>query len=118
MFSREVVCTDQFIEMPPTAQALYLQLAMSADDDGFVASPNAIAKGLYGAKRQLDLLKDNGYIIPFRSGVIVITHWRVCNTLQNDRYKPTKFTAEFSQLAIQNNTYARVSDDICIPNVT
>ena len=39
MFSKDVVETDKFLNMPLTSQALYFHLGMEADDDGFVASP-------------------------------------------------------------------------------
>ncbi len=39
MFSLDAVGTDNFMEMPLFAQALYFHLGMRADDDGFISSP-------------------------------------------------------------------------------
>lgn len=36
--------TDDFVELPVAAQALYFHLGMRADDDGFVSSPKKITK--------------------------------------------------------------------------
>ena len=39
MFSKKIVSSDAFLEMPLSSQALYFHLAMYADDDGFVSNP-------------------------------------------------------------------------------
>ena len=39
MFSKDVVCSDRFLDMPASAQALYFQYGLEADDDGFVSAP-------------------------------------------------------------------------------
>lgn len=33
MFSKDVVCSDRFLDMPASAQALYFQYGLEADDD-------------------------------------------------------------------------------------
>ena len=44
MFSRELVESDQFLELPLSAQGLYMHICMEADDDGFVNNANRIRK--------------------------------------------------------------------------
>lgn len=44
IFSVDVIDTDDFLELPSSAQALYFHLGMRADDNGFVSSPNKIIK--------------------------------------------------------------------------
>ena len=44
MFSLDVIDTDNFLDMPLSAQGLYFHLGMRADDDGFIASPKKINK--------------------------------------------------------------------------
>ena len=39
MFSKTVIDSDVFSDMPLTTQALYFHLGMRADDDGFVNNP-------------------------------------------------------------------------------
>ena len=65
MFSVDVVCTDKFIEMPSSTQALYFQLGMKADDDGFIASPKQITRMVGAGEDYLKLLIAKGFIIPF-----------------------------------------------------
>lgn len=44
MFSKIIIDSDAFLEMPATAQILYFHLAMRADDDGFISSPKRIMR--------------------------------------------------------------------------
>jgi len=99
MFSIDVTETDSFLEMPLTAQALYFHLGMRGDDDGFVSNPRSIMRVAGCSEGDLAILAEAGYIISFRSGVIVISDWKVNNNLRNDRYKPTTFQSERSMLS-------------------
>ena len=44
MFSKPLTSSDLFLEMPKDAQLLYFHLALDADDDGFINSPNKIIR--------------------------------------------------------------------------
>ena len=99
MFCVDVTETDSFLEMPLTAQALYFHLGMRGDDDGFVSNPRSIMRVAGCSECDLAILAEAGYIISFRSGVIVISDWKVNNNLRNDRYKPTTFQSERSMLS-------------------
>lgn len=103
MFSLQVIDTDRFMDMPLSAQALYFHLGMHGDDDGFVSSPRKIARAAGCNDGDLRLLASSGYIIPFESGVIVITDWNVNNTLKNDRYHETVYTEERSQISLDSS---------------
>lgn len=105
MFSADVVCTDKFLEMPASSQALYLQLGMKADDDGFVSAPKQITRMTNASEDDFRILISKGYIIPFDSGVIVIKEWRVNNYLRKDRYTETRHLKEKSALEIVNDVY-------------
>ena len=98
MFSLQVTDTDRFLDMSASAQALYFHLGMHGDDDGFVSSPRKIARIAGCNDDDLRLLAAKGYIIPFESGVVVITDWNINNTLKNDRYHPTIYAEEKSML--------------------
>ncbi|MFR3791361.1 MAG: hypothetical protein ACLTWO_05445 [Blautia massiliensis (ex Durand et al. 2017)] len=98
MFSLSVVDTDRFLDMPVSTQALYFHLGMHGDDDGFVSGPRKIARAAGCNDDDLRLLIQKKYIIPFKSGVVVITDWKINNTLKNDRYKPTVYQDELNEL--------------------
>ena len=44
MFNVDIVGSDAFLDLAHTAQALYFQLGMRADDDGFVGNPKTIQR--------------------------------------------------------------------------
>lgn len=98
MFSVDVVETDAFLDLPPKAQALYFHLGMRADDDGFVASPRSIMRVIGCNAGDLKRLEAAGYVISFDSGVLVVTDWKINNTLKNDRHRKTVFQNEFALL--------------------
>lgn len=105
MFSLDVIDTDNFLDMPLSAQGLYFHLGMRADDDGFIASPKKITKLINASNDDLKLLIAKGYLLPFESGVVVIRHWRQNNYVKGDRYKNTIYQDEKKQLCAINNIY-------------
>lgn len=102
MFTQKIIDSDAFMEMPTSAQALYFHLNMRADDDGFVNNPKKITRCVGAAEDDLKLLIVKRFIIAFDSGVIVIKHWRMHNTLKMDRYHPTDYQEEFQMLQLKD----------------
>lgn len=100
MISREVICSDEFVEMSFVSQALYFQMLINADDDGFVSNPKQITRSIGATEEAMHELLSNNYIIQFKTGIIVLRHWLAQNKVQADRYKPTKFSAEKNQLSV------------------
>ena len=103
MFSTAVMETDAFLDLPDKAKTLYFYLCMNADDDGFVGAPKKVMRIAKSTEAALRLLVDQGWIIWFDSGVVVITDWRLHNTLQNDRYKETIYKKELAMLRQDEN---------------
>ena len=103
MFTQKIIDSDAFLEMPTSAQALYFHLNMRADDDGFVNNPKKITRYVGAAEDDLKLLLLKRFIIGFDSGVIVIKHWRMHNTLKTDRYRPTDYQEELATLRLKEN---------------
>lgn len=122
MFSLDVVNTDRFLDMSISARLLYFDLGMRADDEGFVGSPNMIIRSTGNTHESMSELIEQGYVIPFQSGVIVIPHWKMNNYLQNDRIAPTIYTDEKGQLSIgENKIYSKEENSMdteCIQNVS
>lgn len=101
MFSPAVVCDEKFIDMPTSTQALYFQLGMHADDDGFVG-PKKVMRIMGAGEDDLKILLTKKFIIPFESGVIVIRHWKVNNLVRKDWYRPTINTDEYALIKANN----------------
>lgn len=103
MFTKSIIDSDAFLEMPLSAQALYFHLNMRADDDGFVNNPKRITGYVNASADDLKILLAKRFIIRFDSGVIVIKHWRMHNTLKSDRYHPTDYQDELALLCVKPN---------------
>lgn len=103
MFSLDVVDTDRFLELPASSQSLYFHLGMRADDDGFVSSPKKITSMVNCSNDDLKLLLAKEFLLPFESGVVVVTDWRINNYIQKDRYNETQYTDEKRLLEIKDN---------------
>ena len=103
MFSMDIVDSDAFLDLTPSAQALYFHLCMRADDDGFVGNAKKIIRMLDLSDIDLDLLIDRRFVLDFGNGVICIKHWWMNNTIRADRYTPTNYTDEKKRLEIKEN---------------
>lgn len=126
MLSRDVTESDEYISLSFAAQALYVQLSVAADDDGLLNSALKAMNTIGVGEQVLDELEEHGLIIRFPSSkVIAITHWRVNNYIQKDRYHATVYKAQAAMLKInQNNEYTLISpeevdvDTKCIQSVS
>lgn len=115
MFSMNIVDSDAFLDMPQSTQNLYFHLCMRADDDGFVGNPKKILRLIGGAVDDLRVLVTKKFVLDFENGVIVIKHWRMHNTLQTDRYKPTSYLDERKKLFIKEDksyTFDKAKADV------
>jgi len=102
MFSPDIVSSDAFLEMPPSTQALYFQLGMKADDDGFV-NPKMVMRTIGSTEDELKVLIGKRFVLPFENGVIVIKHWKINNLVRKDWYRPTIYVEQKEQLFIKPN---------------
>lgn len=122
MFTNKIIDSDAFLDMPLSTHALYFHLNMRADDDGFINNPKRIMRTIGASEDDLRLLLAKRFVIGFESGVIVIKHWRMHNTLKKDRYNPTQYQEEYALLDVKSNKSYTERDVIdapevvCIPN--
>lgn len=102
MFHKAVVESDLFQQMPAASQALYLHICMHADDDGFVNNPRQLARMCGAKESHLATLSEKNFLMPFED-VAVVRHWRMANSLKNDRLKPLRYPQIAKKLYIQEN---------------
>ena len=104
MFSKHIVDSDAFLEMPLSTQALYFHLNMKADDDGFVGSPKRIMRMIGANEDEYKVLIAKKFGIQFEGqSVCVIKHWLVHNVLRKDTYKPTLYDDLKRKILKKNN---------------
>ena len=112
MFSKTIVDSDAFLEMPLSTQALYFHLSMRADDDGFLNNARKIQRIIGASDDDLKLLVAKKFIIPFETGVIVIKHWKIHNYIRGDRKKNTVYSEELSMLEEKDNGAYELRNDL------
>ena len=103
MFSKKIVESSGFYEMPATAQALYIHLNMDADDDGFNNQVSLSMFKSHATNSDIELLFAKKFIIAFEDGIIVIKHWKINNTIRKDTYKPTAYIENLRLLEVKEN---------------
>ena len=115
MFSLKVIDTDEFLDMPQSSQYLYYNLAMRADDDGFISNPKRVMRMIGCNDDDLKILVAKQYVIPFERGICVIRHWRIHNLIRTDRYTETEYLQEKGELSLKNGKYEKKEQNV-IPN--
>lgn len=103
MFSRTIVDSDAFLDMPMSAQALYFHLGMVADDDGFVGNPRRVLRNVGGNDDDMKVLISKRFLLAFDSGIVVIKHHRINNNWDSANCKRTVYLEEFEKLYIKQN---------------
>ena len=103
MFDLAIINQDSFYELPMDAKALYFLLGMEADDEGFV-NPKKILRLYGGSEDSIKILIVKHYLIPFKSGVVVITDWKRNNYLDKNKIKETIYIEEKSSISYNEKT--------------
>ncbi|WP_290627536.1 hypothetical protein [Lactobacillus sp.] len=112
MFSKLVVDTDNFMDLPASAKVLYFYLNIYADDDGFVSNPKTIKRMINASDDDLKILIAKQYLLAFEDGAMVIRHWRIHNYIRKDRYNGTAFQEDKSQLLTGENGEYLLAKDV------
>lgn len=102
MIHRKVIESDAFYALPESAQALYTHLCINADDDGFINCASSIAVRIKAGKAALQKLVDSRFVLRFGE-IYVIKHWRIGNSLRNDRLKTPTFPGIAAQIWVKSN---------------
>lgn len=116
MFSLKIVDTDAFLDMPQSSQLLYFHFNMRADDEGFVGNPKKIMRMVGASDDDLKVLLAKRFILSFESGVVVIKHWLIHNTIRMDRFSPTTYKEEKNLLEVKENKSYTENKELRQPN--
>ena len=113
MFSKTIIDSDAFLDMPLSTQALYFHLSMRADDEGFVGNPRKILRMIGASEDDIKILILKRFILTFDSGIVVIKHWKIHNYIQNDRFKETTYLEEKATLTLDGKrAYTECIQDV------
>lgn len=122
MLSKKITDNDNFISLSASAQALYMHLVMSADDEGFCDQVSLAMFKAHSGAQDLEALISKKYLMQFENGVIVIKHWKINNWIRQDRLNPTAHQEEKSQIVEKSNgsyswqTHVSQLSDTCQSN--
>lgn len=106
MFSRDIVRSDAFLDLPISSQALYFHLGMEADDRGYVNNPKTVIRSVGVTVGDLEQLANKKFILIRENSLILIKHWKMNNLIKNDRFKETKYVDDLKKLFFdENNSY-------------
>lgn len=112
MFSKQIIDSDAFLDMPTSSQVLYFHLVMRADDEGFVGNPKKVMRMIGVGDDDFKILIAKRFILSFESGVIVIKHWLIHNAIRMDRFNQTSYQDEKKLITTkENKAYTE-----CLPN--
>ena len=100
MISVDVLGSDKYVRLPFSSQAIYIQMILNADDDGFVDNVESLIRILGIEKKYYRELVNREFVIEFDTGVAAIAHWRKMNKVRADRYCPTDYTKELKSLTV------------------
>lgn len=114
--AKTICLSDAFLDMPYSARCLYFTLLLNADDDGFVNNPKSLMRITGAVNDDMNILISKKFVLIFESGVIVIKHWRIHNTIKNDRYVETKYKEEKACLELDENKAYTQINGMCIQN--
>lgn len=103
MVSQQICDSDAFLDMPISSQALYFHFLIRADDEGFIGNPKKIMKIVGVQEDDLKVLLTKRFILGFESGVLVIKHWLIHNTIRMDRFNTTSYEKEKESLYVKEN---------------
>ena len=101
MISCEIIESDKFYALSPTAQAIYFHLNLNADDDGVVDNWQSIIRTMKARKEHLSALFDSELLLQLPNGAIFITHWSKHNSISPGRYIPGIYRNELTKLIAQ-----------------
>lgn len=99
MLAKSIIDTDQFMNMSLSARMLYVDLAIRADDDGFI-SPKKVMRMTEATEEDLKELVVNDYLFQFSTGIVVIIDWVIHNTIRRDMYHKSLYTKERALIKI------------------
>lgn len=99
MFSADICTSDAFLDMSHSAQALYLQLNVSADSQGVVSNVRRVLRSGDYAEEHLNELKESGFIIEIDAltvRLVVVSHWWEMNKLDRRNFFQSQHQTELN----------------------
>lgn len=102
-FSKKIVRSDDFLDLPATTQLLYFQLGMEADDRGYINNARSVIKLVGCTKGDLEMLIAKRFVLVRKETLILIKGWRINNTIQPTRISETLYVDDLKFLYLDEH---------------
>ncbi len=103
MFSKDIVRSDEFLDLSATAQLLYFHLGMEADDRGYVNNVKSIIRLIGTSYCDLEQLVNKKFVLLREGSLVLIKGWRINNSIQPSRIVETKHLEDLKKLYFDEN---------------
>lgn len=111
MLDKNFILSDHFTTLNWAAQLLYIRLMLSADDDGFVANAQTQQRMIGTRYQPLKHLEEAHLIHTFDSGVTLLLHWNVHNSIRKNAYIPTQYISEKALVILDKSKIYRLKTE-------
>ena len=102
-FSKKIVRSDDFIDLPATTQLLYFQLGMEADDRGYINNAKSVIKLVGCSIGDLEMLIAKRFVMVREEKLILIKGWKINNTIQPTRISESLYVDDLKLLYIDEH---------------
>lgn len=111
MISKKVLQNESFFRLPSSAQALYVQLVLSADDAGVVDSVSAVCRMCNQRMTSVRALLDGDFILKVADDRYLITDWFRQNKIQPSRMQKSEYLSDLERFEVGADDRYRIRQD-------
>lgn len=103
MFSKEIVRSDAFLDLPVSSRELYFQLGMDTDDRGYIPNAKSVIRLIGANQGDLEPLITKGFLMIRGDTLILQKHFEINNIIRHDRFHETEYLEDLKKLFIKEN---------------
>ena len=103
MFSKDIVRSDAFLDLPVSSRELYFQLGMETDDRGYISTARSVIRLIGANQGDLEPLIAKGFLMIRGETLILQKHFRINNTIRSDRFHESEYIDDLKKLFIKDN---------------
>lgn len=103
MFSKEIVRSDAFLDLPVSSRELYFQLGMDTDDRGYIPNAKSVIRLIGANQGDLEPLISKGFLMIRGDTLILQKHFEINNIIRHDRFHETEYIEDLKKLFMKDN---------------
>lgn len=103
MFSKEIVRSDAFLDLPVSSRELYFQLGMDTDDRGYIPNAKSVIRLIGANQGDLEPLITKGFLMIRGDTLILQKHFEINNIIRHDRFHETEYIEDLKKLFMKEN---------------